>query len=240
MKRVIYTVIIGGYDQIIEPPAFPDWDYICFTDRKRPSLRAAFGLSKWQSRTFDSEGLDAFRLSRLPKILPHRYLQDYDYSVYIDGNAKLLADPSGPLESMGWPDFAVSEHPYRDTVLEEIQECMRQNKAPLERLEAQREAYLADNIPEGLPLWENNLLLRRHKAPQLVDLMEAWWVQMNTFSHRDQLSLPYVAWKQAFTPHVFTQDMKRTLFTTKAHYRAPWTRWQRSLKKRLDKGPLGR
>ncbi|MBL4693043.1 MAG: hypothetical protein JKY92_06910, partial [Magnetovibrio sp.] len=93
--------------------------------------------------------------------------------------------------------------------------------------------YLADNIPLDLKLFENNFLLRRHNAPDVVKLMEAWWEQMNTHSHRDQLSLPYVAWKQGFVPHLFDQELKHSLFTTKAHYRTPWSRWKKSLKKRL-------
>ncbi|PCI42138.1 MAG: hypothetical protein COB46_01090 [Rhodospirillaceae bacterium] len=235
MKRVIYTVIVGGYDRLIEPPTYPGWDYVCFTDGKHGSARAKLGLSKWKIQSYDDEGLDEFRISRLPKILPHRYLKDYDYSVYIDGNAKLLADPAEQLATMDWPDFAVSEHPFRNFVLDEIEECIQQDKAPRELLQAQREAYIKDGIPADLKLWENNFLLRRHNAPAVVELMEAWWEQMNTHSHRDQLSLPYVAWKLGFTPHVFDQDLKRTMFATKAHYRSALSRWKKSLAKRMTK-----
>lgn len=235
MKRVIYTVIVGGYDRLIEPQPFPGWDFVCFTDGRNTGLRAKVGLSHWDIRPLSDETLDSFRRSRLPKILPHRYLSDYDYSVYIDGNARLLDDPFATLEAMNWPKMAVSEHPFRATVLEEIDECIRQNKAPRALLEAQRAAYLADGMPEDLRLLENNLLLRRHNDPQVIALMEAWWEQMNTFSHRDQLSLPYVAWKQGFAMHTFNQTLKRALFTTKAHYRTPWARWKRSLDKRLNK-----
>lgn len=235
MKRVIYTVIIGGYDRLIEPQAYPGWDFVCFTDGRNTGLRAKLGLSRWEVRHFDTEGLDSFRQSRLPKILPHRYLKDYDYSVYIDGNAKLLTDPAAQLDAMSWPKMAVSEHPFRATVFEEIDECIRQGKAPREVLEAQRSAYQADGFPPDTRLLENNLLLRRHNDPEVVALTEAWWEQLTTFSHRDQLSLPYVAWKRHFPIHVFTQALKRTLFTTKGHYRTPLQRWKRSLNKRLGK-----
>lgn len=235
MKRVIYTVIVGGYDRLIEPPTYPGWDYVCFTDGKNTGLRAKTGLSKWDIRALDEEELDDFRISRLPKILPHRYLKDYEYSVYIDGNAKLLEDPALQLSAMGWPDFAVSEHPFRNFVLEEIEECIVQEKAPRELLEAQRAAYLSNGIPKDLKLWENNFLLRRHNAPNVIALMDAWWEQMNTYSHRDQLSLPYVAWKLGFVPHVFNQELKRTMFQTKAHYRSTWSRWKKSLAKRISK-----
>ena len=235
MKRVIYTVIVHGYDRLIEPEAYPGWDFVCFTDGKRTGLRAKAGMSKWQIRKLESDGLDSFRHSRLPKILPHRYLAEYDYSIYIDGNARLLTDPTPKLDEMGWPDVAISEHPFRDTVLEEIDECIVQNKAPKELLEAQRQAYLDDGMPPGTQLLENNFLLRRHNDPKVIELMEGWWEQMNLHSHRDQLSLPYVAWKLGYPIHTMSQELKRTMFTTKAHYRSPVQRWKRSLKKRLDK-----
>ena len=32
-KKVIYTTIFGGYDELTEPYFIPDgWDFICFTD----------------------------------------------------------------------------------------------------------------------------------------------------------------------------------------------------------------
>ncbi|MBL4613318.1 MAG: DUF616 domain-containing protein [Magnetovibrio sp.] len=233
MKRVIYTVIVNGYDRLIEPEAYPGWDFICFTDGKRIGLRAKLGLSKWQVRQLPSEDMDSFRHSRLPKILPHRYLADYDYSVYIDGNARLLCDPAVQLETMGWPALAIAQHPYRGTVFEEIEECIRQGKAPRDLLQAQRDAYRADGLPEDTTLLENNFLLRRHNHPQVIELMQAWWEQMNTHSHRDQLSLPYVAWKQNYTIHTFSHDLKRTMFATKSHGRSFLKRMQRSLNKRL-------
>lgn len=235
MKRVIYTVIVGGYDRLREPEPYPGWDFVCFTDGRRTGWRSKVGLSHWDIRPIHGDAPTEVLRSRLPKILPHRYLQDYDYSVYIDGNAWLLEDPTGPLETMGWPKMAVSEHPFRETVFEEIDECVLQNKAPHDLLATQREAYRAEGLPENTPLLENNLLLRRHNDPDVIRLMEAWWDQMNTHSHRDQLSLPFVAWRQNFAVHTFPQAFKRTFFATRAHYRSPWRRWKRSLDKRLGK-----
>ena len=237
MKRVIYTVIVGGYDRLREPAPYPGWDYVCFSDGQRTGWRPKVGLSHWDIRPLPGadEGLDPVRRSRMAKILPHRYLEDYDYSVYIDGNARLLDNPDRLLDELGWPDMAVSEHPFRDTVFEEIEECIRQQKAPLDQLEAQREAYLSQGVPEALALVENNFLLRRHNDDAVVNLMEAWWAELLAQSPRDQLSLPFVAWKQGFDIHTFSQTLKRQYFTTRAHYRSPLARWKRSLDKRLGR-----
>ena len=72
MKRVIYTVIVGGYDRLIEPQPFPGWDFVCFTDGRNTGLRATVGLIDWYGSTFDTKDMEQFRQSRLIKIFPHR------------------------------------------------------------------------------------------------------------------------------------------------------------------------
>ena len=33
-NKIIYTAIVGGYDDLFEPDFKPDgWDFVCFTDR---------------------------------------------------------------------------------------------------------------------------------------------------------------------------------------------------------------
>ncbi len=37
-NKVIYTAIIGGYDELVEPDYKPEgWDFVCFTDRELES-----------------------------------------------------------------------------------------------------------------------------------------------------------------------------------------------------------
>ncbi len=235
-KRVIYTVIVNNYDRLQEPTVYPGWDYVCFTDGKGLSWRAKLGLSKWKIRYFDGEfegeELGPTRYSRLPKILPHRYLPDYDYSAYVDGYARFTKDPSDLLYQLNWPDYGVGEHRWRDTVFEEFEECIEQKKAPREVLEKQQDDYTTGGLPQDAKLLENGLLFRRHNDPAVIKLNEAWWTEMITHSFRDQLSLPYVAWKQGFVICVIEKVLKHTFFTTKAHYRSLASRLIRSVEKR--------
>ena len=122
-KKVIYTTIVGGYDALLEQPRYPGWDYVCFADRKYLGWRTKIGLSNWKVIFFENPGLDNTRYSRMPKLLPHRYLGDYDYSIYIDGNARLISNPDNLLEELEWPNFAAAYHPFRDNVYDEFDEC---------------------------------------------------------------------------------------------------------------------
>lgn len=81
-KIVVYTAIFGEYDILIEQPMFENIDYVCFTDRMISS-------NCWKVKVIDDDSLaidDNSRKARHFKILPHLYLNDYEVSIYIDGN----------------------------------------------------------------------------------------------------------------------------------------------------------
>lgn len=233
MNRVIYTVIVNGYDRLIEPPAYPGWDFVCFTDGIGLSWRARAGLSRWTIRRIDKSGLDPRRYSRHPKLLPHRYLADYDYSVYIDGNARLLQDPTGLVDALNSPRFGVGVHRFRSTVPEEMEECVRVGNADPAAAENQRQAYLQDGCPQNLPLLENNLLLRAHNDSDVIATNELWWEQLEQFTQRDQLGLPYAAWKTGLKITAFPTELKYSYFATKAHYRSVLSRFMKSVRKKF-------
>ena len=79
-KNVIYTAIFGGYDNLTEPSFIPDgWDFVCFTDSDIKS-------DVWDVRKVKPLYKDSTRNARKYKILPHRFLSEYDVSVWVDGN----------------------------------------------------------------------------------------------------------------------------------------------------------
>jgi hypothetical protein len=88
---VIYTVIFGGYDAVSELPeeyVRDDIARILFTDD--PEL---------ESETWDIVFRDPIikddpsRSSKELKLRPHLLFPNYEYSLYIDGNAVLQVDP---------------------------------------------------------------------------------------------------------------------------------------------------
>ncbi len=84
-KLVIYTVIIDGYDTLKEPEFLDEnCDYVCFTNDKKLTSEI------WQIRLIEETHLDNTRLQRMYKILPHRFLSEYEYSIYIDGNVRII------------------------------------------------------------------------------------------------------------------------------------------------------
>ena len=74
-KGIVYTTVFGEYDDPIEQNLPEGWDWKCFSEKNSLSLYT-----------------DSNRNAKKIKILPHRYLQDYEYSIFVDGNVKVIGN----------------------------------------------------------------------------------------------------------------------------------------------------
>ena len=211
---MIYTVLTGGYDALPAPFRAPGWDYVCFTDD--PKLRSPH----WDVRTFDSRGLDAVRASRLPKILAHEFLADYDYSIYCDANQRLWRDPTQMAATAGWPDFAACRHPYRQCVYAELEACVALKKATLAPCAAQSERYRAAGMPENYGLVESGVLLRRHNSATARAIAAAWWAEYaRAETTRDQVAFPFAHWRAHVNFETFSATERNRYFRRRNHAR---------------------
>ena len=230
-RKVLYTVVVGGYDPVRRPPKIKGWDFVLFTDRP-VKLWRRIGRS-WDVRPLTGDGLDLARISRLPKVLPHKYLADYDYSLYADASIVFRQDPTHLAEDRGWPTFLAADHPYRQDTFEEVAECIRANKADPEALQRQSDAYGEAGLPHTVPLTANGLMFRRHMDPALIAMNEDWWGELMEHTCRDQISLPYVRWRHDFLIEAISREVYREHFTVKSHDRSFWKRMRRSFNKRI-------
>ncbi len=205
-KIVVYTAVTGNYDDLL-PPAMkvPGWDYLCFTDEP---LAPKFG---WSIRALPKNDLDQIRLSRLPKILPHRLLTDYDVSIWIDGHIGIRGD-LGEFCRMALmhADIAFFRHgELRPSVAAEIQACWQAGKAPLEVMNLQYQHYLAEGFPDNAGIIpEAAVIVRRHHRAHICAVMEQWWGEFQRHCARDQVSLPYVIWKNSLVVTLLDWDVR--------------------------------
>jgi hypothetical protein len=230
MRKLIYTVIIGRYDRLIEPPPIPGWDFVCLTDNPSLSWRAQFRVSRWRLEllSVDHTATSAVA-SRRPKLLPHYYFPNHDYSIYIDGNVCLTGDPASALVPLGWPMFAASEHPKRRDIYAEINVCAERRLCNLALLEAQAATYRAMGVPE-LRVSANYVLCRRHNEPAVVSLDEMWWQEYRARAPRDQICLPYCEWQLGTVKvdHLARSEVGKFM-RWGGHHQRPW-----SLRERVE------
>ncbi len=184
---VIYTVILGGYDDLKEPVMYSrDFSYVCFTDD--PNLKSDI----WDIRLIEPEIYgNNFKSAKFFKICTHRFFPEFDYSMYIDATMLLEGIPDIPNILDGY-NIAIEIHPCRDCIYEEAIECKRLNKVEPDIVDEQIEAYKADGFPVHAGLYANWMLFRKHNDSRLVELSEAWWAHVVRYSKRDQISFPFV------------------------------------------------
>lgn len=193
-KSVVYTVITGGYDVPLPVrQRDPGLRYVLFTDAA-PRFRCG-----WEVRQIPAEAaaLGPLLANRWCKFFAHRLFPDSRYSLYLDGNIRVL----GPLQPL-FAEFAAAgqaiglcRHPHRHGIEEEVEACTRLRKfkpRDLELIGAQLERYRASGLSLDGELSENGAILRDHRHPGLAPAMELWWQEMTEGVHRDQVSLPWV------------------------------------------------
>ena len=70
--KVIYTCLTGNYDTLLQPEVVDNsFDFICFSNDFNETK-----IGIWEIRKIPFETNDNSRLSRYPKILSHKVLQD--------------------------------------------------------------------------------------------------------------------------------------------------------------------
>jgi len=189
---VVYTAITGGYDKLA-PVRYKDCDFICFTD-------SDIKVSGWQIRPLPYHMDDPARCNRKIKILPHRILQEYEYSIYIDGNIELINNPVKLIKGINFstPLIVYRNHQTK-SLADEVDACIRLGKDDPDILNKQKKRYLEAGLPSENNMITGNVLIRKHNDPRLIPVMEDWWREVKLYSKRDQVSFNYVVWKNDFT-----------------------------------------
>lgn len=194
-RLVIYTAILGDYDQLRQPRNLLEHcDYVCFSDQP------VTDPGVWQIRQPPAFDLDKVRLNRYLKLMPHRVLPEYQKSIYIDGNIEIIGDISALVEnSLHEFPIAAYSHPVRKCVYAEARQCVVDGlENPLTVIQQVRR-YARCGYPANQGLVEANVLIRHHHEQAVVDLMENWWGEIVNNSRRDQLSFNFVCWRNKST-----------------------------------------
>ena len=208
MKIAVYTSIFGGYDDLVDDQFQMDGvDYICFTDRDINS-------ETWKVVKSTPIYNDSNRNAKKYKILPHRYLKDYDWSVWIDGNIKVISDIRGLCTD---DPYKVYDHMQvfdkRNCIYEEARAILNFGKINSEKtpergmknwkdnpnvIVNQMNRYMSEGYPADNGLATNPIIIRNHHDSDVIKNMEDWWTEIKYNSKRDQLSFNYIAWKNEF------------------------------------------
>jgi len=216
MNKVIYTAIFGGYDYLETPKYVPKgFDFVCFTDTD-------FKSDFWEVRKVLPLYKDSTRNARKYKLLPQRYLKEYDISVWVDGNFLIRDDVNELIDKyLSDRNFACYDHKNcqldpRGCVYQEAEAIFHLgNNDPNKKFKddpnliiEQVNRYYKDRYPSNNGLIVSGILLRKHNEEDVKITMEKWWEELKYGSKRDQLSFDYSAWKTDLKFNYISGDIR--------------------------------
>lgn len=192
-KIAVYTCIYGEYDNIIDPLyKDPNCDYYIFTDQKISED------SIWKKIDFDfpKEVNSNFLKNRYVKIFPHKIFEEYDYSIYVDGNLIITSEISLYLKEFNTVcGIGMHKHPSNTGIYEEVDYNLRLNKITSDEAKLLRKKYYDNNMPSNYGMFECNVIVREHFNTKCIEIMDMWWNEIINGVKRDQLYFTYILYK---------------------------------------------
>jgi hypothetical protein len=214
MSKILYTSIFGGYDDVVKSKLPSGWDWKCFSEENSLSLYT-----------------DNTRNAKKFKVLPHRYLKDYEYSIFIDGNMYVvgrfnfddLIDKYLNDSNVAFFDHSQNQMDPRNCIYDEYNAIIQLgNDDPNKNykdnptiMRTQMERYQKEGYPPHNGLITGMVILRRHNEKDCIETMEDWWTEIKYGSKRDQLSFNYVAWKNKLKFSYMDGDSRNNKYFTR-------------------------
>jgi len=206
---VVYTCIVGAYDNLNPLEDEEGVRYVCFTDQPGPLP------PPWEARPLQApeEARTNRLVNRYHKLHPHVLFPEATRSVYIDGNltfAGSFAAVAKCLDQHGL-GFAAFSHPWSPhSLADEVEACIRHGKfthSDQQAVSRQLAKFDEEGMPRADTIPAGYFLARSHSQPLLAVCMQEWWEQLLGFTGRDQVSLPYALWKSGIPWAFLDRDL---------------------------------
>lgn len=192
-KVVVYTCITSGYD-MAKPPLVKDSNIklVLFTDENRD-------IDGWEIQPIPSElkGKSGAYINRYIKMHPFQYFDNYDYSIYIDGNVRIIGDITS-LVCLRNTRIGLGFHIHnsRDDIKDEITACKYKGKGNYKEMKKQVDSYYRKGFPPHYGMLECGVVVVDLNNDIGKKILDEWWEEfLNNGLTRDQICLPYVLWQ---------------------------------------------
>lgn len=201
----IYTASFGDHD---EPPELYDAgvDLHCFTDK--PLVRTTWRVhqpgyyneprardARMQAKYWKTHAVDVFR-------------EQYDYSVWIDASFWVHHGAGFAEHCLRYLKGGLAFYPHPAdwrSLEQEAEISLRMPKYEGLPLVEQVNHYRAQGLTGGTLLC-GGVIAREHTSA-MARLEADWWEECCAWSPQDQLSLPYVLWKNGVAPGLMPGDI---------------------------------
>ena len=195
---VAYTCITGGYDNPKEP-LFADSNlrYELFSDCDIPSD----SIWNYNKISIEASSTIGNYVNRYYKMHPFELFPNDQFSIYVDGNVQIASNVSTlfDIARKSRIGIAMHKHAKQNCIYKNALACEYNNRGNIEMIHQQMERYRREGFPEEFGLLEATIIIVDLGNDTAKDIMGKWWKEfIATESGRDQLSLPYVLWKNGY------------------------------------------
>lgn len=201
-KLVVYTAITGLYDDLKEPEYIDNnITYVCFTDNHEIKSNV------WNVEYINNTKANDALFIRYIKTQPHKFFSDFETSVWVDGTIKIKTDLREYINKYQKESSMLCfPHCERECIYDEAGACIYMHKGKKEDIMRQICLYYKEKYPFNNGLYCGGCLVRRHNDDFCKMVMNDWMKQIEQYSLRDQISLPYVFWKHNSKPDICDLD----------------------------------
>ncbi|WP_059109776.1 MULTISPECIES: rhamnan synthesis F family protein [Pantoea] len=208
-KVALVTAIIGDFDALFLPKYLEgDVDYHCFSDT------VSDGYGVFQVHKPPYVDADPRRTARYIKTNLLKYVEGYDYIVWIDANVEINVRVTELVQRVSSSSHTLGaiQHPVRDNLFEESEEIISWKLDDESVVREQTARYESIHNLRSAPLIESNVLVMDARDEKIHNFMRLWWNEINNYSRRDQLSIGYaleeanVTWQPLLAEQQSTRD----------------------------------
>lgn len=197
-RITVYSCITGGYDEPREPMVkYENCSYVLFSDTLEEGT-----INGWEVCRIPEKlrGLKPADANRYLKLRPWEFF-DSRYTIYVDGNVKIIAGTLSFINQISHKTgLGIFRHRSRKCLYREAEACLFIGKGNPDRLKQQVAQYEAEEMPRNYGLLEASMIVSDLQNPLSRRLLAQWHEEHEKRgSGRDQISLPYVIWKNGLT-----------------------------------------
>ena len=192
-KVIVYSCMIGNYDNVTSFKKQRGYDYILFTDQNIKN-------TNWTIFPIPDEVLKLnvsdIKKQRYMKIHPHKFFKNYDLSLYIDPNYEITGDLDdylintlNPLDHIYIPHLQFGKG-----IKQAIDKAIEKKLDDVTLLKHVMNRYNQSKLLDKTGIVNAGLIIRKHHTEDCIKLMERWWEEVRDYSHVDNFAFDYAGY----------------------------------------------
>ena len=190
LKKVVYTILLGNYDDIHPINKEKGYDYFMITDQNfENKTNINWTIIYVDKKTKFRNEREIIKKQRFYKTHPHLFFKNYDLSLYIDATYEIKGKLDDFLLRILTPNSNIYllEHPIRNSINNELDVVLKTKRDSARIISPIKKRYKREKFPDNNGLAETCLIVRKHNEYNCKNFMENWFKEIKSNSHRDQL-----------------------------------------------------